>query len=94
MSKNILILGAVIIIVVCLFAFFRQKTTTVTPPTTTTTVTIVTSGETTIDETYLLDDIVLDLTDEELVNINGELTSFNTGIENDISSDLSQFYYD
>lgn len=88
--KLLISLIVIILAIFSLVAIFKQKPTRIIPSVTTT----ITPVEVTTEESYLLDNTISGLIDEELATISGELTEFNTGIEEDISSDISQFYYD
>ena len=48
----------------------------------------------TSEEEYLLDEQIEALLEEEFDQMSAELTDYNQDIENEMSSDLSMFYYD
>jgi len=52
------------------------------------------SGEvSTVDEAYLLEDLYIDILEEEMDALEIEQTEYNNEIEDQLASDMSQFYY-
>ena len=78
MNTKILIIGIVVLAIVAIVVLYKPKQ----PETVTT------------EEEYLLEDEMETLMNEQLDQIEGELEDYNTQIEDEMSSDLSMFYYD
>ena len=51
-----------------------------------------TGGQTTVDEEYIIDDFYVEMLEEEVDTV--ELEEFNMEMEDQMASDLSQFYYE
>ena len=51
-------------------------------------------AEVTLEESYVLEDALNSLSEEELESISAELTQFNQQIEEQIASDLSIFFWE
>ena len=54
-----------------------------------------TTGEqTTVDESYLLEDLYISMLEEEMDALDMEQTDYNNEMEDELASDMSQFYYE
>ena len=88
---NMKIIGALVIVIIAALAvvMFPKPEISQQPETETQ----VSEAEATVDETYILEEMYLEMLNEEMDSLNIEQTSFNEEIQDSMASDLSQFYY-
>ncbi|MFH1473557.1 MAG: hypothetical protein ABIE55_01550 [Candidatus Aenigmatarchaeota archaeon] len=53
-----------------------------------------TAEQTTVDESYLLEDLYISMLEEEMDALDMEQTDYNSEMEEQLASDMSQFYYE